>query len=361
MPDWTKPMQRTYEYYIVDPDSWREVSIINNIKSATLNRDSTVETLGSATFDITESVGEAYIRAYLITIQNGIRERFPLGTYLVQTPSSKFNGRIRDVTLDAYTPLIELKEDVPQIGFFVSNGVNIVDSAFELAVDHMRGPVIKATLYESDKYADSKTILKGDLVASTDDTWLSFLTTLIGNADHRFDIDEMGNTLFSPKQDIEAMTPIWTFTDDNSSILHSDITMDHDLYGIPNVVEIVYSDGSNHFDVIVENDDENSPTSIQSRGRRIVHREINPDFLTSPTQEEVEEYARKVLKEMSTVEYTLTYTHGYCPVRVGDCVRMDYKRAGITNIKARVISQSISCTPSCPVTEKAVFTTKLWR
>lgn len=361
MPDWTKPMQQTYEYYIVDPSSWRDISMLTNVKSATLNRDSTVETLGSASFDVTESVGEAYIRAYLVTIQNGVKEKFPLGTYLVQTPSSKFNGRIRSVTLDAYTPLVELKEDVPQIGYFEPGGTNIMDKAYELAAEHMRGPVIKATRYESNRFGDTKTELTGDLVASTDDTWLSFLNTLIGNADYKFDLDEMGNTLFSPRQETESLQPIWTFTDDNSSILYSDITMDHDLFGIPNVVEVIYSDGGEFHDVVVANDDENSPTSIQARGRRIVHREINPQFLASPSREEVEEYAKKVLKDMSTVEYTLTYTHGYCPVRTGDCVRIDYKRAGITNIKARVVSQSISCTPGCPVTEKAVFTNKLWR
>ena len=31
------------------------------------------------------------------------------------------------------------------------------------------------------------------------------------------------------------------------------------------------------------------------------------------------------------------------------------------DVKAKVIKQSIDCTPGCPVTETAVFTTKLWR
>ena len=73
------------------------------------------------------------------------------------------------------------------------------------------------------------------------------------------------------------------------------------------------------------------------------------------------EYAERLLEELSSIEYTVTYTHGYCPVRVGDCVRLNYTRAGLKNIKAKVISQSIECTPDCPVTEKAIFTTKLWR
>jgi hypothetical protein len=67
-----------------------------------------------------------------------------------------------------------------------------------------------------------------------------------------------------------------------------------------------------------------------------------------------------MLDDLSTIEYTVSYTHGYCPVRVGDCVRLNYARAGITDIKAKVISQSIKCESGCSATEKASFTTKLW-
>ena len=72
-------------------------------------------------------------------------------------------------------------------------------------------------------------------------------------------------------------------------------------------------------------------------------------------------YAEQLLRELSTLEYTVSYTHGYCPVRIGDCVRLNYERAGIIDVKAKIISQSIKCEAGCPVTEKAVFTKKLWR
>ena len=78
------------------------------------------------------------------------------------------------------------------------------------------------------------------------------------------------------------------------------------------------------------------------------------------SEEQIQEYARLLLKKLSSVEYTISYTHGYCPVRIGDCVRLNYKRAGLTNIKAKVVSQSISCEPGCPVSEKAVYAAKLW-
>jgi hypothetical protein len=60
------------------------------------------------------------------------------------------------------------------------------------------------------------------------------------------------------------------------------------------------------------------------------------------------------------VQYSVSYTHGYCPVRVGDCVRLNYSKAGLINIKAKVTSQSIRCSTGCEVSETAVFTKKLW-
>ena len=126
MADWLSSMQQTFEYYVVDPGTWKDVQKIDNVTSCTINRDADAETLGSATIDIIESVGECYIRAYLVTIQNGVRERHPLGTYLVQTPSSSFDGKVRNVSMDAYTPLLELKENPPPVGYTIFRNENIM-------------------------------------------------------------------------------------------------------------------------------------------------------------------------------------------------------------------------------------------
>lgn len=352
MADWLKSMQQTFEYYIVDPGTWKDVSKLSNVKSCSINRDAEAETLGSASIDITESVGECYIRVYLITIQNGVREKHPLGTFLVQTPSSSFNGKIRDVTMDAYTPLIELKENPPPLGYTVAKDVNIMSMARQLVWENARAPV---------SGVDCPDVLYSDFVSNTDDTWLTFLTDLISNAKYQFELDEMGRILFAPKQNIASLQPVWTYDDGNSSILYPDISMEHDLYGIPNVVEISYSSGPSTYYTKVVNDDSNSPISTVNRGREITYRVTNPSFSGIPTNAEIQEYAELLLSTMSTLEYTVTYTHGYCPVRLGDCVRLNYSRAGLTDIKARVTSQSIECQPGCKVTETAVFTTKLWR
>lgn len=352
MVDWLSSMTQTFEYYIVDPGTWKDIQLLDTITSCTINRDSEAETLGSASMNTTGSIEECYVRVYLVTIQNGIKEKHPLGTFLIQTPSSSFDGKVKNITFDAYTPLLELKENQPPLGYAILKNENIMDISYRICREHVRAPVVNT---------QNSDILYNNFVSNTDDTWLTFLADLIANAGYMFSLDEMGRILFSPKQDTASLQPVWTYDDDNSSILYPSLTMDHDLYGIPNVVEVIYSAGVEHYYARVVNDDSNSPISTVNRGREILYRVTDPDIIGSPTTKRLQEYAEQLLRDLSSLEYTVTYSHGYCPVRLGDCVRLNYSRAGLTNVKAKVISQSISCTPGCQVTEKAVFTTNLWR
>lgn len=352
MADWLSTMQQTFEYYIVSPKTWKDTKRIDNVISSTIDMDLNAQTLGSASISIGESLGECYIRIYLITIQNGIREKHPLGTFLIQTPSYGFNGKMKNVTMDAYTPLLELKENHPPVGYAILKDQNIMDIAYQILREQVRAPVIKPENAET---------LFNDFIANMDDTWITFIYDLLGNAKYRLGLDELGRVLFLPEQSTASLQPVWTYNDDNSSILYPDIDIDHDLYGIPNVVEVIYTHSTGYYYGRATNNDSNSPISIKNRGREITHRVTNPSLLGNPTENYIQEYAERLLKEMSTLEYSITYTHGYCPVRIGDCVRLNYKRAGLNNVKAKVVSQSIKCQPGCPVTEKAVFTTELWR
>ena len=351
MANWLEPMQQTYEYYLVDPNTWKDREQIKNVVKCQITRDAEAETLGSTTIDLVDTLGECYIRAYLVTIQNGVKERHPLSTFLVQTPSSSFNGKTRDISIDAYTPLLELKESPPPIGYYTPKDSNIMENVYLATREHVRAPVVRPQCAETLNY---------DFVANTNDTWLTFNKDLMANAKYEYGLDERGHILFLPKQDTASLRPVWEYNDGNSSILQADITVDHDLYGIPNVVEVVYSNGVHSYYARVVNDDPNSPISTISRGREIIRRIDNPEMNGTATQARIEEFAENLLRELSTLEYTITYTHGYCPVRLGDCVRLNYERAGLTNIKAKVVHQVIKCESGCQVTEKAIFTNKLW-
>lgn len=352
MPDWRKSMTQTFEYYKVDPGTWKDVKRLDSVKSCSITRDLSAETLGSASFDMTEDPGEIYVRVYLLTNQNGVDERFPLGTFLTSTPGGSFDGMVNSFSVDAYTSLMELKENPPELGYYSPKSKNVLATAYDIAVDHTRAPVVEPS---------SEDIIYENFVANGDDTWLSYLEDLISNANYTFDIDELGRILFAPKQDTSSLQPVWTFTDDNSSILLPSISYDRDLYGIPNVVEVVYSTDKDNIVVRAVNDNENSPTSIQRRGREILSRISNPEFKGIPNQKMVQEYADQQLASVSTLEYSISYSHAYCPVRIYDCVRLNYVRANLTDIKARVTRQTITCDSGCSVDETATYTQKLWK
>lgn len=351
MIDWTKSMKQTFEFYEVDPTSWKDKRKLNNIIECSIKWDSEAETLGSASIKSSESLGECYFRAYMIVIQNGLNYRLPLGTFLVQTTTSSFDGKSRTVPMEAYTPLLELKDNYPPLGYTVMKDQKILETGARICEDYMRAPIIMS---ENDE------TLYTDFTANTDETWLVYLTALIANAKHHLEINEMGEVLFAIDQETASLQPIYTYDDSNSSILYPDVEDEHDLYGIPNVVEVIYSKDSSYKYARAVNDNPDSITSTVSRGREILYRVTDPN-IGDPTQSQLEEYAKQVLREKSSVEHTITYSHGWTPVRVGNCVRLDYARAGMRNIKAKVVSQSFDCKAGCKVSETAVYTINLWR
>lgn len=351
MPDWTRPMQQTFEYYEVDPTTWTERRQIRNVESSSVNRELSSDTLGKASIVTRDDIGECYVRIYLVTIQDGVQEKTPLGTFLVQTPSISIDSTSRKCTLDCYTPLIELKEKRPQLGYTIFKGASITDMAYTLVSENVRCPVVKMDL--EDKLTD-------DFVANTSDTWLSFCSDLLYGAKLYYGLDELGRVIFEPRQDVASLQPVWSFDDGNSSILYPDATVKRDLFGVPNQVTVIYSSSTDHFEATVTNDDPNSATSVQSRGRIVPYVETSPKFTGIPTQAYVEQYAKDLLTVKSSLEYTVTYSHGYCPVRPGDCVRLTYRKAGLDGIKARVTAQQIENKAGCKVTETATYTVKYW-
>ena len=352
MIDWHSSMKQTFEFYKVDPNTWKDEKKLDEITSCTIDRDLSAGTIGSATIDCTKELDECYVRIYLIAIQNGYTEKIPLGTYIIQTPSTAFDGKSHTISLDAYSPLIELKDNNPPLGYSLLKGENIMERVSDLCRENMRAPVVETT---------SSSNLYSNFVSNLDDTWLSFLSDLMANAKYSFNLDELGRVLFAPEQDVASLQPVWTFNDDDISILYPDMSDKRDLYGIPNVVEVVYSTDSGYLFSRIVNDDPNSPVSTVVRGREVIYRASNPGFPGEPTQDQIDEHAKQLLRNLSCLEHTISFKHGYCPVRVGDCVTINYSRAGIKNVNAQIRTQSIECATGCTVNATAVYTTKLWR
>lgn len=344
MIDWHKSMTQTFEYYTVDPDTWKDVRQLNTVTSCTVEYDADSDGIISATLEVDEDLGECYVRAYLAAQQDGINYRFPLGCFLVQYTGTSNDGTHDTVSLECMSPLTEAKEKYPALGYYVAEGADVMNTAYRLMGEAVRMPVVKPV---------SAGTIQDDFVAETSDTWLSFNSDLIATAGYHFGLDEMSRLLFEPDQDLSAMRPSYEYAEDEYSLLYPDYSWEKDLYSIPNVVEVVYTGSTRTLTGRAVNDDPNSPTSTVARGREIPKRITDATFAGEPTANMIQEYAENQLKALSTLTVTYSYKHGYNDTHIGQCVL-------IKGVRAKIVSQSIECTEGCPVDEVAEAVVKYW-
>ena len=371
--DWTKSMQQTFEFYTVDPNNWYDDQKLENIISCDLTHDLTSDKRGNASITVTEPFPESYIRTYLVVTQAGYMHKICLGTYLYMTSSDSFDGMKHNITMTGYTPMVELEEKLPPLGFHIVGITNRKYSGNAPMVTNAIKDIV--TTYTRCKIENRTVIQKpllNDFVAGTNDNFLTVINNILNASSlqqYILTVDEWGTIIVKDKPVLEDAIPTYIYTDDNSSILLPSLDTNDDIYGIPNVVEVLYTGDKRlpAIRVIVKNEDPTSIVSIPARGREIAKRftitniaaPVN-DYSEAAVRAQVTAQAERLLEAASTINKTISYSHGYCDVKVGDTVLINYERAGVTGIRAKVVSQRISCKPGCQVDEQAVYTKKLW-
>lgn len=339
-------MTRTYEYWTVNPETWGDSELLDTVTGCTVTRDSDDETLGSASFSMDSWEGERYVRVYLIATQDGVRERVPIGTYLVQASSREFDGMRGYMSVTGYTPLKELLDDGPPLGFSVSSGYATKQAARLMSL-YARMPVGDV---------ESAGAVQEAYVAKPEDTWIGYINGLLAMGSFHIALDGRGNALLAPDQSADAAAPVFTFSDDKASILQPSVSVTNNLGETPNVVEVVYSTDTGYLVARVENSSESSESSTKTLGRQKLHRENSPDLPDSPTQSDVNQYAAKLMKELGAATYEATFRHGFVPdLNLGVAVRLDYKAMGLDTVGV-IVNQSIECTPACQVTTTVRYT-----
>ncbi|MCI8425644.1 MAG: hypothetical protein HFJ72_08325 [Adlercreutzia sp.] len=352
MIDWDGEMAQSFSFFEVSPLTWQNVRRLARIGSAELTFDAADDLRASATLASAEDIGECYVRARLDVRQGRESASFVLGTFLAQTASRTRGSASVSYDIDGYSPLLELADDCPPLGYYVGAGRNVLDAVCDIAVEHCRAPVVRAA---------SAAALAEPFVAEPDGTWLDFLAALAAKAERTVEVDPMGRIVLAPVRAPSAMRPVCALGPSGHRIVLPDATDDRDLFGIPTSVQLVWSgaDGAT-LSATAHNDNPDSATSRQSRGRTILDRLTDvdlPDGLSAAeAQARLDQMAREELGRRGCLEHQVSYERGFLPnVGVGSCVYLDMEPLGVQS-RAVITSQTISCGTSCRVSETSTFT-----
>jgi hypothetical protein len=348
--DWTRSLGIDWRYSLVDPETWSDTEEIASVRSCSLSWDAESELLVSGSIEVDEAFrDEAYVRVWCDARQGDLAERHAVATLLCQTSKDGTEGTVLTVSADAYSPLIELRDDKPPIGWSVSGSA---DDAIALICSHMRAPFVP---YESGVE------LAADVVAADDESWLDMLWAVCDEAGLEFWLDGMGRLVFGLKPEPWALQPIQSISDtDERGILYAERSRETDLFEIPNHFEAVRSDPGSWVKGEAWNRDPASRTSTVRRGRPITSREMNPDGLPSGSSQEVaDEYARKRLREESVITRTYSIGIGYIPLRLGDAIRFSDSKLGAEE-NVMVIGMELNCDVEARLDLTATSTEELW-
>lgn len=332
MVNFSNGISATYYATRVNPRTWSDAGEIPII-SGSVTKNAKSNLVVSADVSVREDIGtEEWIRLYMIAEQGGAKERVPLFTGIVSSPSRDIKGNAETRKLDCYSVLKVAADILLPLGWFAparTSGGELI----KILLQDLPCPV------ELDE--GSPNILSS-FVAGDEDTKLSVAQEIAEAINWQIKVNGDGSVRICPK----PLTIAGTFDNIENDIIETSVTDSRDIFSVPNVVRVTL-DGSA---ATARDDDPDSIYSTVSRGREIWLQEA----ATLAAGESLGEYAARRLKELQNPSRKLSYTRRFQPdVDVNDLVSIVYPRQNIGDV-FRVQSQTIELSHGAKVKEEAI-------
>ena len=256
---------------------------------------------------------------------------WPLGVFLVATPSSEYSDQGRAVTLELYDKTLILDQDQLPSTYQVEKGTNIITAVRTVLADAGQ---TRTAIESSDQ------TLANSMVWPAGTSRLRIINDLLEAANY-FSIWTDGKGVFrtGPYLSPSDRGISWAFQDDEESIYDAEFTHDFDTFNVPNrVVVIGQGDGEEEAPVAVVEDTSGGPFSFQTRGRWITRTEEGQEASDQATLEGI---ARRFLQEGQQVGSTFQIKHAPIPLELHSAVGFRRDTEAI-DIRATVQTMSYS-------------------
>lgn len=330
--NWDVGYSASYYMTTVDPITWNDLERIE-IVSGSINRATTGLRHSADVTCINYSPGERYVRIYLDVRQSDSGAHEPLFTGLTISPSQDIRGSWYERKIQCYSVLKPASDVILARGWYVSKDISCATVIKQL-LEPVKAPIV---------FEDSSATLDNPLVAQAGETNLSMVENILEAMNWNLRIGGDGRITIGEY----TKDPIAIFDAINFDVIETKVQVERDWYDCPNVFMAVTS----YATAIAKDEDEDSPLSIQNRGREIWMYEDNCAVSMS---ESLDEYAKRRLKQEQQYLTSISYDRRYVPgVMPGDIISLRYPAQGLSGDYV-VNTQNINLGYSARTSEKVI-------
>ena len=318
--DWNRGYSSAFYAKEVDPVTWRDINEIP-ITGGTVKR--TISGLRqSATLNCRAELGgiEKWVRIYMDVEQDGGYAHEAIFTGLAAAPKRRQYASRSERFPDCYSVLKPADDILLPRGWFALAGQN-------------GGEVIRQLLSVSPapiEVADGAPVLSTTIIAEDGETRLTMADKVLTAMGWNIDITGDGVIHVQPL----SAVPVAMLDPATYDVIKVPISIVEDWYSAPNVYQAVSGDMVG----IARDDRDESPLSVQNRGREVWATESG---VTLTAGETIGEYAQRQLKKAQRVRKQASYDRRYIPqVRPGAVINLHYPTQGLDGLYM-VASQSV--------------------
>ena len=290
--------------------------------------NSTAEIMGTASLTFREikdkhSYTDMRVRPWFkLLLPNRNWARFPLGIYILTTPTRKDDSGSAYVDVECYDKTIILQEDKLTDRLFIQAGANYVNE--------IRKVLISSGI-EKSIITGSELTLPADQEYEIGSSKLEVINSLLKAINYTpIHFDRNGNATAEPYVEPDQRAAEYGYSTDDNSLILAGGNQQNDLYNIPNVI-IRYVDSPDQEALRAEyiNNDDSSPLSIGRRGRRIVDVEPVDDIADQDT---LNAYVRRVAFEKTQINDSVVLPTALMPHHeYRNCIFVRNDRLGVTS------------------------------
>lgn len=334
--EWSKGYSASYYACVVDPLTWLDTDRLEILDgSIKKENEGLLESCDLSLTNYPYENEEKYIRVYLDAKQeNGGSEHIPLFTGLATSPDKDTGASLVTNTINCYSVLKPAEDVFLQRGWYVPVGINGAEMVKRL-LEVTPAPV----LYD----LTAAPTIKTSIIAEDGETHLTMVNKILQAINYRMVLDGDGTINIVPP----ASAPEVTLDPIENDVIETEIKIKRDWFDCPNVFMAIDNDKT----AIARDDSKDSALSTIRRGREVWASENSVELASDET---LEEYALRRLKELQQVSIEASYNRRFIPVIVPtDLIRLHYPEQGLDGIY-EIKSQSIDLGYAARVSEEVI-------